>query len=76
MTRKQRKAWMRLSPAKRKRYIRRAEKEVQRGNAGQGIVLKKKSSALPSREMKADFSDSQSPWSFPSGTSRIPERNI
>ena len=54
MTRKQKKAWRRLSPAKRRQYIRQAEKEIQRGHAEQGIALKKKASALPSRKMTAD----------------------
>lgn len=40
MTRKQKKAWRRLSPAKRKQYIRQAEKEAGRRPAGKGIALK------------------------------------
>ena len=54
MTRKQKKAWRRLSPAKRRQYIRRAEKEAGHDHVRQGIALKKKASALPVREMTAD----------------------
>ena len=54
MSRKQKKAWRRLSPAKRRQYIKRARKAVERDHASQGIALKKKSSALPGREAMAD----------------------
>ena len=47
MNRKQKKAWKRLSPAKRRQYIRRAGRQVRRDNAGQGIALKRKATALP-----------------------------
>ena len=40
MTRKQKKAWRRLSPAKRRQYIRQAEKESRRSPAAKGIALK------------------------------------
>ena len=42
MTRKQKKAWRRLSPAKRRQYIRQAEKEAGRMPAVKGIALKEK----------------------------------
>ena len=54
MSRKQKKAWRRLSPAKRRQYLRRAEKEAGHDHVRQGIALKKKASALPVREMTAD----------------------
>ena len=41
MNRKQRKAWKRLSPAKRRQYIRKAEMEAGKGTGGKGIALKK-----------------------------------
>ena len=45
MNRKQKRAWKRLSPAKRRQYIRRAERQVRRDRAEQGIALQKKASA-------------------------------
>ena len=54
MTRKQKKAWRRLSPAKRRQYIRRARKEAQRDHALKGIALKKKASALPCLDFTVD----------------------
>ena len=46
MTRKQRKAWKRLSPQKRKHYILQAQKEADRANVQKGVALKKQSKVL------------------------------
>ena len=54
MNRKQRKAWRRLSPAKRRQYIRRAQRQLKKDHAGQGIALKKTPYAVSGREAVTD----------------------
>ncbi|MBQ6392345.1 MAG: CHAP domain-containing protein, partial [Eubacterium sp.] len=54
MTRKQKKAWRRLSPAKRKQYIRRATLEAHHDHATKGVAVKDKVSTFSNRELTAD----------------------
>ena len=54
MNRKQKKAWKRLSPAKRRQYIRQAEKEAGKKPAGRGIAQKKEHPAGLSGKQTVD----------------------
>ena len=54
MNQKQKKAWRRLSPAKKRQYIHRAAMEVRQDHTVKGVAVKEKSSALASHEITAD----------------------